>query len=106
MRTLVFAAAIALLLLSQPTHATEPTVRDNLNGVVRILFLGDSITHAGKYVAYVETYTRLREPKLAIEFVNSGFRAKPSADFPKRAMPAASFLGPTCTNDSTACWPK
>ena len=65
MRTLVFAAAIALLLLSQPTHATEPTVRDNLNGVVRILFLGDSITHAGKYVAYVETYTRLREPKLA-----------------------------------------
>ena len=76
MRTLVFAAAIALLLLSQPTHATEPTVRDNLNGVVRILFLGDSITHAGKYVAYVETYTRLREPKLAIEFVNCGLSSE------------------------------
>ncbi len=25
----------------------------------RILFLGDSITHAGKYVAYVETLARL-----------------------------------------------
>lgn len=40
--------------------------------VKRVLFLGDSITHAGAYVNYVAAYHRLRHPDRAIEFINAG----------------------------------
>jgi alpha-L-fucosidase len=40
--------------------------------VKRVLFLGDSITHAGSYVDYVATYHRLRYPDRAIDFINVG----------------------------------
>ncbi len=38
----------------------------------RILFLGDSITHAGGYMAYVETFVRLAEPGKDRVFINAG----------------------------------
>lgn len=38
----------------------------------RIVFLGNSITYAGQYISYVETYFRLKHPKQALEWINVG----------------------------------
>ena len=38
----------------------------------RVVFLGDSITHAGGYVAVLETAMRLQDPQADIEFLNLG----------------------------------
>jgi lysophospholipase L1-like esterase len=38
----------------------------------RVLFLGDSITHSGEYVAWIETQLRLQEVRPLPEFVNIG----------------------------------
>jgi len=38
----------------------------------RVLFLGDSITHAGGYVAVLEAGLRLKDPKAQLEFLNLG----------------------------------
>ena len=43
-----------------------------LPGAKRILFLGDSITYDGKYVAYVETELRLRQPDRPLDIVDCG----------------------------------
>lgn len=44
----------------------------------RILFLGDSITHAGKYIAYMETLWRLEfhDVPVDLEFVNCGLSSE------------------------------
>lgn len=38
----------------------------------RVVFYGDSITHGGEYIAYLETYLRLRHPGAAVNFINLG----------------------------------
>jgi lysophospholipase L1-like esterase len=40
--------------------------------VKRVLFLGNSITYSGQYVAYVEAYIRIMQPDRKIEFINAG----------------------------------
>lgn len=40
--------------------------------VHRVLFLGNSITYAGTYIAYIETYYRIHYPNQAVEFINVG----------------------------------
>lgn len=40
--------------------------------VKRVLFLGDSITYAGQYTAFVEAYFVTRDPGRRIEFINVG----------------------------------
>jgi lysophospholipase L1-like esterase len=47
-----------------------PQQTSPLREVRRVIFLGDSITHDGRYVAYLETYLRLCDPKLSCEFLN------------------------------------
>ena len=63
--TLLFLAAIAT-----PIAADE--LPKQLTGVKRIVFLGDSITHAGQYVEFVEAGLRLRFPESQIEFLDIG----------------------------------
>lgn len=48
------------------------TAEEILPGAQRILFLGDSITYDGKYVAYVETELRLRYPDRPWDIVDCG----------------------------------
>lgn len=55
----------------------KPTARAPLASIAhlplqpkRILFLGDSITHAGQYVTYIETYFRTRAANEELEFLN------------------------------------
>lgn len=38
----------------------------------RILFLGNSITYSGQYVAYIEAYLKLKHPDKHYEFINAG----------------------------------
>lgn len=47
-----------------------------LAGVGRVVFLGDSITHSGQYIADVETYLRLRYPKFDAEFISVGLSSE------------------------------
>ncbi len=43
-----------------------------LEGVRRVVFLGDSITHSGQYVEFIEAYLRLKSPSMRTEFLNLG----------------------------------
>ena len=43
-----------------------------LSGVRRVVFLGDSITYAGQYIEFLETYLRLKDPTLRCEFLDLG----------------------------------
>ncbi len=59
---------ITIALLAVRLVAAEPA----LPGVEQILFLGDSITYDGKYVAYFETELRLADPARRWTILNCG----------------------------------
>jgi lysophospholipase L1-like esterase len=61
---------VALSLVSCATRG--PQHREMLPGAKRVLFLGDSITHSGQYVEFIEAYFVTRFPDRRIEFLNVG----------------------------------
>jgi lysophospholipase L1-like esterase len=65
-------APLALIMLLLP--CLTPTNADDrpLEGVRRVVFLGDSITHSGQYIEYLEAYLRLKDPTLRTEFLDLG----------------------------------
>ncbi|MSR42636.1 MAG: G-D-S-L family lipolytic protein [Pedosphaera sp.] len=62
----------ALFVTTIVTLAAAADLPPQLAGVKRVVVLGDSITHAGQYVEFVEAWFRLRFPENKIEFVNIG----------------------------------
>ncbi|MBL9082504.1 MAG: SGNH/GDSL hydrolase family protein [Planctomycetales bacterium] len=85
---------------TQPSTASSPF--DVICGVgqtkpARILFLGDSITHAGKYVAYVETLARLefRDAVRGIEFINCGLSSETVSGLSEEGHAGGKFPRPT-----------
>ena len=44
----------------------------DLDGVKRILFLGDSIAYGGQFVDYIDAYLRARVPERSFEIINIG----------------------------------
>src|SRR5258707_6909583 len=46
--------------------------RKPLEGVRRVVFLGDSNTYAGQYVEFLEAYLRANDPALRTSFLNLG----------------------------------
>ena len=58
-----------LLLMSGPLAAADPTFPGTAK---RVLFLGDSITHAGHYVEMIEAHIRMTHPAGGVEFINLG----------------------------------
>ncbi len=68
--------AVACLSASLLTAAEPAAKHDCLKDVKRVVFLGDSITHAGTYIAYVETFLRTRDPSFAVEFINCGLSSE------------------------------
>ena len=64
----VLCCAAVLLLGTLSSFAADEILPD----AKRILFLGDSITYDGKYVAYVETELRLRQPGRSWDIVDCG----------------------------------
>lgn len=64
---------LAFALASLLAGATPGLAADRpLEGVRRVVFLGDSITHSGQYIADIEAFLRLDDPKLRVEFLNLG----------------------------------
>jgi lysophospholipase L1-like esterase len=43
-----------------------------LDGVRRVVFLGDSITYSGQYIEFLEAFLRLKDPALMCEILNLG----------------------------------
>src|SRR5215203_1563656 len=69
-RNWLLALGISLSLVS---CATMEHRRDaGLPGPRRVLVLGDSITHSGQYVEFIEAYFVTRFPDRHIEFINVG----------------------------------
>ena len=68
--------AVACLSASLLAAAEPAAKHDCLKDVKRVVFLGDSITHAGTYIAYVETFLRTRDPSFAVEFINCGLSSE------------------------------
>jgi lysophospholipase L1-like esterase len=67
---LLFSVAIAVCLASLPrANAAEARLPENARTV---LFLGDSITHAGWYVNDIETYFVTRRLAPGVAFINAG----------------------------------
>jgi hypothetical protein len=67
---LLFSVAIAVCLASLPrANATEARLPENVRTV---LFLGDSITHAGWYVNDIETYFVTRRLAPGVAFIERG----------------------------------
>lgn len=56
---------------AEPTPPAAPPLLQPLEAR-RIVFLGDSITYAGEYLEWVETYVRLHHPESSTEFINLG----------------------------------
>lgn len=65
---LLFTRLLAALLILSPSLRAE----EFLPGVRRIVFLGDSITHAGHYVDNFEAWLLTRFPDRAFEIINVG----------------------------------
>lgn len=72
MRGLRIFTIVTAVVLSFATHAESTNALAKLNGVHRIVFLGDSITYAGGYVDDVEAYYVTRFPDRHFEFINMG----------------------------------
>src|SRR5215469_8115573 len=72
MRGLRIFSLVAAVFLSFATRAEPTNALAKLQGVHRIIFLGDSITYAGGYVDDVEVYYVTRFPDRHFEFINMG----------------------------------
>jgi lysophospholipase L1-like esterase len=71
---LLVAALLCLFCFSSFSADTNALVK--FQNVHRVVFLGDSITYAGGYVADVEAYYVTRFPDVHIEFINVGLSSE------------------------------
>jgi len=59
--------------IAQDSQPTTDSKTSNPLDTKRIVFLGDSITHAGQYIALIETAMKIKYPNRAVpEFINLG----------------------------------
>lgn len=63
---------VLLIALCATSVSAEPVLRPN----ERIVFLGDSITHAGGYVAFVEAHLAMTEPGERYDIINLGLSSE------------------------------
>lgn len=102
-RDFLHAAACALFVaggLGVSGLAAEPTAQSAapLSGLVqkagRIVFLGDSITYAGEYIEFIETYVRLQHPGWKAEFINLGLPSETASGLSEPGHAGGSFPRP------------
>lgn len=55
-----------------PFVSADEAASDLFGDAERVVFLGDSITYSGQYIAYLESYVRAAQPDRKIEFLNIG----------------------------------
>ena len=87
MAQVIFRSICLFLMLETAAISAEPEFLKSSN---RILFLGDSITHAGHYISIIETELRLRSDQPIPELINLGLPSEtacglsePSHPFPR-----------------------
>jgi lysophospholipase L1-like esterase len=71
MRVSSFKAFVFVLLMAGRSSAVAGEGQP-LQGVRRVVFVGDSITYAGQYIDFLEAYLRIGDPQLRSEFLNLG----------------------------------
>ena len=71
-RTVTAWNVIVLLMIAVASSAVNAADRAPLEGVRRVVFLGDSITYAGGYIDYLEAYLGIENRGLRYEFLNLG----------------------------------
>src|SRR5688572_2414583 len=64
------------------------------SGVQRVVFLGDSITHAGGYVSALEAYFLTRHPQRRVEFINLGLPSETVSGLSEPGHAAGKFPRP------------
>ncbi len=67
MKKLLLTAALAFGLSLAAQQAPAPLVKGE-----RVMFLGDSITHGGHYVSFLQLFQALRHPDRPVEIINAG----------------------------------
>ncbi|HEY2911579.1 MAG TPA: lipolytic enzyme, partial [Gemmataceae bacterium] len=105
----MYRALPVLLVLASPLAAADDLFRDHN----RIVFLGDSNTFAGRFIAYLEAYTRLRHPDRQLELINLGLPSEtvsglsePDHPYPRPNVHSrlAAALAKTKPNVVVACY--
>jgi lysophospholipase L1-like esterase len=66
-----------------------------LVGAKRVVILGDSITHAGRWVAYVETYLRTHVPNFNCEIIAVGLPSETVSGLSEEGHAGGAFPRPT-----------
>ena len=72
MKRLVIGFAAALVLLQLAPAITVADDLPGLKGVKRVVFLGDSITYNGQYIAVIDAYLALQTPEAQRDLLNLG----------------------------------
>ncbi len=67
----LIASSVAIIPLTVQSAVSSNTLA-KLDGIHRIVFLGDSITYSGQYIESIETYCVSRFPDQHFEFLNLG----------------------------------
>jgi len=90
---------LSLLLLSITTTMVSAGEGFLLKDGQRIVFLGDSNTYAGKYIAYLDAYLCTRFPDKRFELINLGLPSETVSAFRR---PITLISGRTSTTASIA----
>ncbi len=72
----------------------QANTRPILAGIKRIVFLGDSITHAGKYIEYVQGMLITRFPERQWEFINLGLSSETTSGLSEEGHAGGKFPRP------------
>src|SRR3989454_3392034 len=99
MRRLSHISAAITVVLIAATARLGATVQPKSRAVLpskvkRVVFLGDSITHAGNYVALVEAYFVTRYPQRSIEFINLGLPSETVSGLSEQGHAGGQFPRP------------
>lgn len=84
-------ATFLLAAITSVSAADKPI----LDGVKRIVFLGDSITYAGGYVDILEAAFRVEHPDRAVEFINLGLPSETVSGLSEPGHAGGAFPRPT-----------
>jgi len=98
--TILAAAVASPCSAAEPATATTATTSTMklppvLVGAKRVVFIGDSITHAGRWVAYVETYLRTHVPEFNCEFIAVGLPSETVSGLSEEGHAGGAFPRPT-----------
>jgi len=95
----MLAATLSLIAVSSTAIAADAKPADALHKSLadtkRVVFLGDSITFAGKWIAYVETYLRTHDPDFSAEFIAVGLPSETVSGLSEEGHAGGAFPRPT-----------